>query len=153
MPRVRRLAIVETLQAIVQSRDIEGADAEVDKEALSIILENIKTSPYITMEDFIAASDEVLTYVMRQQYYLQKDTMNAMKEKIAQQDWEGLLAIASMKEHNESLANEREPLNLQMVDSERLLNSTGTHTSGNYGSMTNSKYQIKLNNAQRLYSF
>lgn len=63
LPRVRRLALIETIQAIANSITANNESIEVIEEinrsksmqALAIALENIKTSPYISQKDFVEA--------------------------------------------------------------------------------------------------
>ena len=187
IPRVRRLAVIETLQFIQidtdssnsnggagtrsssNGGDVGGDDYEEDEEAplsqnetssssdrdqrideiaLSIVLENVHSSPYLSTEDFVAAVKEVLTYVMQHNYFLSSETIQAMHQKVESQDWTGLLAVTSASGYG---GRDTTSTVLYDLGAEIPLLVRPVRRQ-NYASI-HSKHPIKLTNSQRLRLF
>ena len=138
VPKVRRLALIETLQSITAEED-----TQIDKDALFIILENVQTSPYLTKEQFQNAIQEVLQYVMQRSYFLTSETVDAMKERITSEDWEGLLAVTAASE--DDFQEENDYLDPLLLSRSSPLSRDSTRIG--------SKFPIKLTKAQKLRSF
>lgn len=110
LPRVRRLALRETIQAIVDnnSDSIIGEDDRLKNEkALKITLESVATSPYLSQENFIDAVLQELTSVVNQLINSESDTeaaeysgliINFIADSILQKYWPTVLEIAQTAE-------------------------------------------------------
>jgi hypothetical protein len=107
LPRVRRLALIQTLQSSARGSTTDTATSSnrdnttvtlvdigkrIDKEALQIILYNVQTSPYLTQEQF----QDVVLGVLNSpsSSSLNPQIVNLMAERMLDGDWEGLLAIS-----------------------------------------------------------
>lgn len=122
LPRVRRLALIQTLQYVVVGLERDAASANsatnnnsssththtdlkekgrrIDDEALGIILHNVHTSPYLDKEQFQDAVLNVLVQSLSSSQshsssILKPQVVNAMADKILDGDWEGLQEILS----------------------------------------------------------
>ena len=119
LPTVRRLALIETIQHLLnpqqqqQQQDHDRTDsAEVqrnnqnrkEKEALSIILYNVHTSPYLSTEEFQSVVLEILQTPPSDSpsFPIRDNTLkNKMADMILDGDWEGLLSISSSRSSEE----------------------------------------------------
>ena len=109
LPRVRRLALIETIQAIADnSGDTTEDGTERNRKALTITLQNVATSPYLSQENFIDAVLQELTSVANhfnvnggshsEDCENSGIIINNIADAILQKDWPTVIEIAPIAE-------------------------------------------------------
>jgi hypothetical protein len=103
LPKVRRLALLETIQAIANddnTNNIRETIFEINKkkdiQAVEIVLQNLDTSPYLNEEEFVAAVFEQLSTIAGKDESNESDQriLNNAADAIFVKDWERLLEVA-----------------------------------------------------------
>ena len=128
-------------------------DQQIDEMALSIVLESIDVSPSVTTQDFVEEVQEVLSVVVLRShdYSLPVERIQAMKEKVARQDWKGWIALALASTSTATDGTRSGPLR---GDDEQQPLLTPSQEQEGYASILHSIPQpIQLTKEQRLCSF
>ena len=112
---LHRLVLVETLQSITDKHrgDAEEGyssindttnvavsfyeDQRLDQISLSIMLDYIHISLFITIEEFVESIKEAIATVLRDycSYHIPTETIHDMIEKVSNQDWNGWLTLSA----------------------------------------------------------
>ena len=110
LPRVRRLALVESIQYNLLHNENENTDTEV----LEIILYNIKTSPYLSNADFHDAVAESIQQLIPSSC-IDNETAMYVEKLIRDENWDGLMLYTSILPSHQALESKYSRSNDQRV--------------------------------------